>query len=339
MRLEKIRNWYIEKEKIYFASIELTQNCNFGCKHCYCTGKNTVNLSLEQHYSIIDKIYDTGCLFINFTGGEIFTNNNFREIYTYAKNKGFIIDLLTNASLIDEKTIELFCEMPPNNIAITLYGANEGEYRKFTGDGENYKKVMNALELLKHNNIHFVLRTVAVKTFQESLKKNRFEQIAKIFDTTFKYDPIIFPKISGEKSPLNERLDVDEIIKLENCNESRKAAWKKMISSLDQGEFYWRCNAGVNSLVVDYQGNAFVCGLYRKRPISLLNNDIDTVIEHLREVHQYHCNIVKNNECALCEKRKICKWCPAYSEIFNGNDYTKIDYFCQLAEERMRAFK
>ena len=71
-----------------------------------------------------------GCLFLNFTGGEIFTYKNFIEIYTYAKNKGFIIDLLTNASLIDNRLITVFKNLPPNSIAVTLYGTNEEDYLK-----------------------------------------------------------------------------------------------------------------------------------------------------------------------------------------------------------------
>ena len=33
MKVEEIKNWYLKKEKLYFASIELTQNCNFKCKN------------------------------------------------------------------------------------------------------------------------------------------------------------------------------------------------------------------------------------------------------------------------------------------------------------------
>src|SRR5699024_130539 len=100
MMIEKIKEWFIKNNKLYFAPVELTQNCNVNCKHCYCTNKESYNLSLEDHITIVDKLYSTGCLFLNFTGGEIFTCKHFEEIYSYAKNKGFIIDLLTNASLI-----------------------------------------------------------------------------------------------------------------------------------------------------------------------------------------------------------------------------------------------
>lgn len=337
MKIEEIKKWYIDHNKIYFASIELTQNCNFNCKHCYCADKHSKNLDAKSYKLIIDKIYSTGCLFLNFTGGEILTHKDFIDVYFYAKNKGFIIDLLTNASLLSEKHISLFAEYPPNNIAVTLYGTNPDQYEKFTGDGNNYYKVMNALEMLKRNNIHFVLRTVASKTYYESLKNGDFQTLSNSFDTSFKYDPIIFPQTTGNSVPLKQCLSPEEIVILESSSTERLNAWKKEINK-ENNKYFWSCNAGYNSLAVDNKGNAYICGLYRKNPISILTNRIEDVLLHLRQVHSKHLKIVETNECSNCQNRKICKWCPAYSQLYNGDDFSKIPFFCNLAQERMKKF-
>lgn len=336
MKSEEIKEWFINNKKLYFASLELTQNCNFSCKHCYCADKQSANLPLKDYINIIDKLYSTGCLFLNFTGGEIFTHKYFKEIYTYAKNKGFIIDLLTNASLLDNQLIQLFKRLPPNNIAITIYGVNEYDYLNFTGNGDNFYKTINALNLLKRNDIHFVLRTVATKTLKNSLFNGDFENLAARFDTSFKYDTIVFPKTSGEITPLNESLTINELIELESKTKSRKNAWNKEIKSKEI--FNWSCQGGVSSMAIDYKGNAFVCGLYRKNPISIIENNIDSVLEHLKGIHQEHIKIVESSNCSTCNKRKICKWCPAYSFIYNNNDYDKIEFFCDLAKARLDAF-
>lgn len=47
MDINHIKEIYIQKGKIYFASIELTQNCNFKCKHCYCSDKASPNMTLD----------------------------------------------------------------------------------------------------------------------------------------------------------------------------------------------------------------------------------------------------------------------------------------------------
>lgn len=336
MDINHIKEIYIQKGKIYFASIELTQNCNFKCKHCYCSDKANPNMTLDAYKKIIDKLYDTGCLFLNFTGGEIFTNKNFIDIYTYAKNKGFIIDLLTNISLLNESMISVFKKYPPNSIAVTLYGSNPQEYELFTGDAKNYNRVMKALNLLRQNGLHFVLRSVAAKTYYHSLYCGNFQEIAEKMGASFKYDPIIFPKTSGDKSPLSECLSPLEIVQLENASDIRRKAWIDEIQKTEP--FVWTCRAGLNSFSIDYKGDAYVCGLFRKDPISILDNDISTVLDHLRRIHACHIEIVKNNECSKCQNRRICKWCPAYSLIYNGDENKKIPFLCELANERVRSF-
>lgn len=336
MKLDEIKKWYIENKKVYFASIELTQKCNFRCKHCYCTDKCQPNLDLESYKRIIDKIYDTGCLFLNFTGGEIFTNRDFIDIYLYAKNKGFIIDLLTNISLLSPEILSVLQEYPPNCIAVTIYGTNPHEYGEFTGDDSNYFKVMEALRQLKQNNIHFVLRTVATKTYYSSLFAGQFQNIADRFHSTFKYDPIVFPQTSGNRTPLEVCLSSDEIVSLESQSAERAAAWKNEITN--NHEFKWSCKAGFNSFSVDCKGDAYICGLYRERPISILQHSTEEVLTHLRKIHDEHLKIVASNECSQCVNRKICKWCPAYSRIYNGNDDSKIPFFCDLASKRVKVF-
>lgn len=338
MKIEDLKDWYIKNEKLYFVSLELTQQCNFKCKHCYCTGKNEAILDYDIWKEIIDKIAQTECIFLNFTGGEILTHKDFKKIYAYAKDKGFVVELLTNGSLIDEEMISFFKDLPPRNVAITLYGTNEKEYAEFTGMKDGLKKVMKALYLLKENQIKFTLRTIATKTFYDSLKNGSFEEIAKKFEVPFRYDPIIFPQISGNVTPLEERLTAEQIADLEASNDFRKSSWEKLIN--DNSVFSWKCRAGVSSVAIDFQGNAFVCGLYRKFPISVIESNLESVLGHLRKIHQTHTKIVETNECAKCSNRYICKWCPAYAQIYNsGNESRKIEFLCDLANARMEKFK
>lgn len=336
MKLEDVKKIYVERGKIFFAAIELTQHCNFKCRHCYCTDKHADNLPLKNQLEIIDKLADADCFLLSLTGGEILTHKNFAEIYTFAKQKGFLVDLVTNASLLTENHIALFKELPPNNISITLYGTSVEEYQAFTGDGDNFHKVMRALKLLSKNNFKFFLRTVATKTFQRSLWLGRFEALAAKFGADFRYDPIIFPKTSGEQLPLDECLSAAHIVELEKNNPLRKNAWIKLFK--EDAAFNWRCKAGINSLTVDYKGDAFVCGLYRKNPVSILAHDITTVLNHLRQIHEQHLKIVESNSCSQCGLRRICKWCPAYSLLYNHNDEDKIKFFCDLAEARQKNF-
>lgn len=144
----------------------------------------------------------------------------------YGKKKGFLIDLVTNGSLINEEHIKLFKEFPPHNIMITMYGTSKEEYIDFTSR-DNYDNVIHTLDLLKRNSFNFAIRTVVTKTLKNSIETFKFEEIAKKYKTVFRYDPIIFPEISGERTPLNERLSPVEIVDLEYNNALRNNAWGK----------------------------------------------------------------------------------------------------------------
>ena len=335
MNISDIKEIFIKENKVFFASIELTQNCNFKCKHCYCGNKDKENLKIDSFKRVIDKLYDIGCLVISFTGGEIFSYKDFIPLYLYGKEKGFLIDLVTNGSLINEEHIKLFKEFPPHNIMITMYGTSKEEYIDFTSR-DNYDNVIHTLDLLKRNSFNFAIRTVVTKTLKNSIETFKFEEIAKKYKTVFRYDPIIFPEISGERTPLNERLSPVKIVDLEYNNALRNNAWRKIIN--EKKDFEWQCRAGINSFAIDFKGDAHICGIYRDEPISILDNDIDIVLRHLKEVHEKHQDIVMNNKCNKCSYRFMCKWCPAYSTVYNNVIDEPIEYFCELAQERMRKF-
>lgn len=336
MNFEQIKQWYIERDLIFYASFEITQNCNFDCKHCYCPDKKTKILTFEDAKKIIDKLYDIGCFLLILTGGEILTCEYFKELYIYAKEKGFLIDLMTNGSLINEEIVSVFKKYPPHSVSVTVYGTSEEDYQIFTGNRNNFKKVMCGLEQLKQNNVEFNIRTVATKSLYNSIKNGSFDLLAERLKVPFRYDPIIFPKISGDKNPLNECLSPEEIVQLEKLNELRTNKWKCLIE--DTTSFQWKCRAGVNSLCIDYKGNAHVCGLYREKGISFIRENIDDIRAHLKDVHEFHEYIIDNSECSICRFRKICKWCPAYSNVYNGNETEKIPFFCKLAKARSGCF-
>src|SRR5206468_11496851 len=72
------------------AQIELTYGCNLHCVHCYTDCYNRPDLiKREMRYaevtSILDQLAAEGCLWVCFTGGEIFMRKDFLDIYGYAK--------------------------------------------------------------------------------------------------------------------------------------------------------------------------------------------------------------------------------------------------------------
>lgn len=163
--IEEIKKkMWVKNRHPHVGGIELTPFCNLRCVHCYLQDQDkTTLLSTDEIKSIIDKLYDAGVLFLYFTGGEIFTRSDFLEIYTYAKIKGFIVELLTNGTLIDEDAIEVFNVYPPASISISVYGKDEDSYYRVTKRRGMYDNVIHTLDLLSHNSIHFEIKFIECK--------------------------------------------------------------------------------------------------------------------------------------------------------------------------------
>src|SRR2546426_11810975 len=90
------------------GTIEVTRRCPLECAHCYnnlSMGDQEARrseLTYEEHCRLLDEITEAGGLWLLYTGGEIFARKDFLDIYTYAKQKGLLIGLFTNGTLITQ---------------------------------------------------------------------------------------------------------------------------------------------------------------------------------------------------------------------------------------------
>src|SRR5262249_45367393 len=101
------------------GTIEVTRRCPLECLHCYnnlpmsdATARRR-ELTFDEHSRLLDELQDAGCLWLLYTGGEIFARRDFLDIYTCAKKKGFLITLFTNGTLITERIADYLAEWRP----------------------------------------------------------------------------------------------------------------------------------------------------------------------------------------------------------------------------------
>src|ERR1044072_6469985 len=106
------------------GTIEVTRRCPLACAHCYNNlpindgQARSKELSYEEHRRILDEIADAGCLWLLYSGGEIFARQDFLRIYTYAKKKGLLVTLFTNGTMITQKIADYLVRWPPFSIEI-----------------------------------------------------------------------------------------------------------------------------------------------------------------------------------------------------------------------------
>ena len=335
----------IFNERIPIAgTIELTYRCNLKCVHCYCSqDKNneeirSKELPRDEIFKILDSVERRGCLFILFTGGEPLLRKDFFEIYTYAKKKGFLITLFTNATLVTPQIAGFLKEWPPFAVEVTLYGISKNIYEKVTGVIGSFERCMAGITNLINNNIPLSLKTMATNLNQDEVMEMRaFAQDLKV---DFRFDPLLHPRIDGSKAPCQYRITPKEAIKFELMNDARLQGWKKFLERAGDSEkldSLYYCGAGRDSFSIDPFGKMSVCSSCLRPSYDIKEHSFDEIWDN------FFPRILKSGynkdfKCRDCEIEIFCANCPGYSMLENNNPETVVDYLCEIAHLRKEVF-
>ncbi len=139
------------------STIEVTQDCNFSCTHCYNFDRTKINkvpnrsdaMSPARILSLIDELNQAGTLFLNLSGGEALATPHIFEYIKKASSLNMEVRLKTNASLLDQSIIEKLIQAGLKGMDISLYGASEEAYQKLTGTQGSFAKVLGNISSLK----------------------------------------------------------------------------------------------------------------------------------------------------------------------------------------------
>jgi MoaA/NifB/PqqE/SkfB family radical SAM enzyme len=320
------------------GSIALTERCNLRCKHCYLDPGNQISteLSTEKWLSIIDEITAAGCLDLLITGGEPLLRPDFPTIYGHAKYSGILTTVFTNGSLLTPEIVDIFSDLPPSEVEISLYGTSEKTYRKITGQSGVFERVRQGLDRMHEAGINFNLKTILMT---ENLDEfNSIRDFAGRYGVEFRFDAAIFPRMDGGKEPLGLRVDPQLAVDLELEDPKTAASW---ISHSENQQDYkpsdklYKCGTGLTLFHVDSKGTLQPCILADRVTYSLLEGSFqkgwDEVIPRIREIR-----VDKSGECAQCGKQLLCGLCPAFFKLESGSEEIKSDYLCAMGHHRSK---
>jgi len=212
MKIQNYGDWSLDLHQRVVAqrvpvsgSVEITQRCNLKCTHCYNSlalsdiEARRNELTYDEHCRILDEITAAGCLWLLYTGGEIFARKDFLDIYTYAKRKGLIISLFTNGTLITPKVADYLVRWRPFAIEITLYGRTRETYERVTGIPGSYERCMRGIRLLMERGLPLKLKTMAITINKHEIwEMKRF--VEEDLGLEFKFDAMINPRIDAQSA-------------------------------------------------------------------------------------------------------------------------------------------
>ncbi len=325
-----------KNHKLYSVIFEITARCNFNCVHCYLHDHHCSDqLSFERVIEIIDILYEKEVLFITFTGGDIFTRKDFAQIYMYAKRKGFIIELYTNGSLINDELIDMFKQYPPLLIDISLYGSCEETYRKTTEVSGAFEKVIHNIRKLKEAGIRVSLKAPVLSLYFNELPA--MKQIAEEFDLPFRTGFEIFTSVDNDDSvksyavPLKDSLRY-ELEQFDKNPRTYGEGYDTEVVDLVKYRPLFRCKLGRSSCVIDYQGNMCPCMSFRHVGKKLTRDNFDEIWTSFRQYPRMKAS--PDYKCLRCKAYDFCDICPAMMDfVYKDMEYVD-EHFCKSAFAR-----
>lgn len=176
----------------YILYIDPSAVCNFSCKYCYQSNKETYKqikgsnsiMSIEDYKKIIDELTlfpDKIKVLRLYSFGEPLINKNFCDMVKYAKRSRFVerVDTTTNGLLLKpDFNIDLIYS-GIDRINISVNGLSDEQFFNFTGTKVNFERYVANIKDLYENRAECYL---FIKINGDSLSKDDEQKFKDIFE-------------------------------------------------------------------------------------------------------------------------------------------------------------
>ncbi|MGB9857768.1 MAG: radical SAM protein [Dictyoglomaceae bacterium] len=175
----------------YTILISPTMRCNLRCVGCYAGNySRDDDLPPEIVEKIIKEGEDIGCFFYTILGGEPFVYPKLLDIVN--RHPHSVFQIFTNATLVNEKTIEKFWKSKNVVLVLSIEG-DEEETDKRRGKGV-FSKVVEVMDMLKKEGIPFGYSITLTRNNFDAVTRPEFYQWLSdkgaFFGWTFLYMPV-----------------------------------------------------------------------------------------------------------------------------------------------------
>jgi radical SAM protein with 4Fe4S-binding SPASM domain len=324
------------------GSIELTHRCNLACVHCYVNlpaadrAAQRREMSAAQIRRVVDELVELGTLSLTLTGGEPLLRPDFAEIYSDIHDRGILVTVYTNATLITERILSLFEARPPAGVDITQYGFSAATYDAVTdaGDGQ-YARFRRGLERLRAAGVKVSLKTIAMR--KNAAEVPAIREFARALGVDFRLDAVISPRIDGGRGPLAERLTPDEVVAVEQGDAEARTAWADFCSThpsdLPATDDLYQCGAGRHTFLIDPYGRLHVCELSRTLGWDVLAHGFAAgwfrAVPDVLARKRAH-----DDGCGTCQAHGSCSNCVGMAELEGRIPADGNPYFCGVTDAR-----
>lgn len=270
--------------------LELLPLCNLNCKMCYVrkSAEEAENLGGiikgDEWCAIAEQCVDLGVLNFTFTGGECMLHPDFFGIYNYVYERTPFITIMSNIGLLTDEHVELFKRRTPYRIVITVYGGSRETYGRLCGNADAYDKVIAALHKLRENEIPFYIQMTVTKDNAEDVPA--VMKLADELGVRFQYMDSL-TSFGNATEDTTQTMSADHARVTELLRSFRPVNTPPVEATVTEEEIIARrriqgkpprpgirCNAGRNTLVINWRGFMQPCTVLDAYQANVRGNDL-----------------------------------------------------------------
>ena len=136
---------------LQFLWLELLQQCNLTCSHCYAESSPLgarSSLTVDQWRSILVDARGLGCRNVQFIGGEPLVYPHLKQLLAATNDLGYdSVEIYTNGTLISDRWIEVF-ERTGVRLALSFYSHSAESHDRIVGSPGSFHKTKAALKAI-----------------------------------------------------------------------------------------------------------------------------------------------------------------------------------------------
>jgi radical SAM protein with 4Fe4S-binding SPASM domain len=305
------------------ATIEITQNCNFKCLHCYNFDRSKpmpkdirdAQLDPAQIIQTIDALAGLGTLYINISGGEALLHPHIGDFIKRIKSHNMEPRLKTNGfSLVDKIPFLKSCGV--NSVDISLYGSSDESYKHFTGVNNGYSKTVTAIKECVKNDIDLNVNII--------LQRNNVDELEEM--TKMCEDNLVNFQVSTETTERYDSSDGARDLEITDKQfESLLLGPYGHMFMVNNTERALQCSCARSVIGIGSNGDVYPC---IGAPIisgNIKNNSLKSIWKNSDELNKIR-NLKQESfkECATCDVIDYCSRSSGTCYVNSGN-YTGCD--------------
>jgi len=167
------RNSCSERRGVDFIWLELTNQCNLQCLHCYSDSNPTSTardlLNESQYSNLILEAHQLGCRQLQFIGGEPTLNKGLPRLIAYAHKLGYeFIEVFSNLTSLSNQLLGVFLRYRVA-VATSVYASASELHDKITLSVGSHRRTISNIQRLLAGGLQVRVGVIAMERNRDAI--------------------------------------------------------------------------------------------------------------------------------------------------------------------------